>query len=108
MALRAAHHHILTAPRELLDVRTVVGQRYAAPVVALLAGRHVLDGVEVLVLGGQRLLVAHQIAQRHRVAVVRALGVQRIAFHLRAERMDGPTSAWVEDVGGVTNGWGEV
>lgn len=93
MALRAAHDDVLAAPRELLDVRTVVGQRHGAAVVALLAARHILDGVEILVFGRQRLLVSHQIAQRHRVAVVGALGVQRIALHFRAERMHRATSA---------------
>lgn len=93
LALRTAHHDALAAPRELLYVRTMVGQRHGAAVVGLLAARHMLNGVEVLVFGRQRFVVAHQIAERHRVSVIGAFGVQRIALHLRAERMNGAASA---------------
>lgn len=62
MALRTAHDDIFAAPRKLLYIGTMIGQRYGTAVVALLAAWHVLYGIEVLVFGRQWLLVAHQIA----------------------------------------------
>ena len=44
-AVAAAHHHVVAAPGELLDVGAVVRQRHGAAVVAHLHTRHVLKAV---------------------------------------------------------------
>lgn len=91
LALRAAHHHVLAAPRELLYVRTVVGQRHRTTVISLLTAWNMSNRIEILKFLGQRFLMPHQIAQCHRIPVVRALRLQWIAFYLWAKWMNGAT-----------------
>lgn len=48
LALGSTYGDVLAAPRKLLDVWTVVGQRHRSPVVTLLALCHMSDAVKVL------------------------------------------------------------
>lgn len=88
LALRATHNDVLAAPRELLNVRTMIGQRYGAAVVLQLIV-NMIEAIKILIFVWQWKFVLHQIAQGDGISIVSAFSLERIALNLRAEWMDG-------------------
>lgn len=87
LALRATHNDILAAPGELLNVRTMIGQRYGATIELQLLV-NMIEAIKVLIFMWQWKFVLHQIAQGNGISIVGAFSLERIALNLRAKRMD--------------------